>query len=222
MKPSTLVLPMIQGKTATAALALGALLLGGCATQESSTAPAPAGIVRTHHRPHQRPPFPARRLCRHRTGAGRRADAGGARRLCAPDGAVQVGRRHAQPAQAARGRCADRLAVLHLLQGQGRRADDEHDLLRRLHPRQPRVRRRRRHAQGFPGRAGPGPVPDAHAVGQHRAAARHPAGPCRRQALSAALHREAGGRRARGPGGHHHCRQDPGLLAPAGQHAVSR
>ncbi len=34
---------MIQGKTATAALVLGALLLGGCATREPSTAPAPPG-----------------------------------------------------------------------------------------------------------------------------------------------------------------------------------
>ena len=52
--------------------------------------------------------------------------------------------------------------------------------------------------------------------------ARHPAGAGRRQALPAALHRERDRRRARGPGGHHHRRQDPGFLAPAGQHAVSR
>ena len=36
---------------------------------------------------------------------------------------------NAQPDQAARGRCDHRHAVLHLLQGQGRRADDEHHLL---------------------------------------------------------------------------------------------
>ena len=105
-----------------------------------------------------------------RAGARRRADAGRARRLARQTALFKIARGHAQPAQAARGRRNDR-SLYHTFSRPGRRAH-EHHLLLTPRARQPRVRRRRRHAEGLPGRLALA-TPHAHGVGQHRAAGRH-------------------------------------------------
>ncbi|MCK7499031.1 MAG: hypothetical protein MZW92_57385 [Comamonadaceae bacterium] len=114
-----------------------------------------------------------------------------------------------------------RHALLHPVQGRGRRADDEHRLLRRVRARQPRVRRRRRRAPP------PSSTSCAPAVARRRCwranvrpAIGTPLAPQRADDyIRPYVIREFEGVKV-GLIGIDHRRQDDELVAPAGDHGV--